>query len=62
MLDRETITNRGDGGASAILTGALVIAVIVGGVFLYVGTNDTPSPVIDVSATTASVGAAPSGH
>ena len=48
MGDRETIIETGDGGAAGIVAGMLVVALLVAGLFFFIGTNNSGRQTIDI--------------
>lgn len=63
MTDRETtIVETGDGGAAAILTGVLTVALLVVGVFFYFSISNGGSKTIDIDVPKITVDVTPNGQ
>ena len=62
MDDHETIIETGDGGAAGIVAGLLAVALVVVGLFFFLGVTDSGSQTIDLDSPTVTLGAEPAAQ
>ena len=62
MADRETIIETGDGGAAGIVAGLLIVALVVVGLFFFLGVNNSGRPTIDIDVPAVTANVTPDGQ